>query len=245
MGGHWEGVNQARFVQKYFKQVPPYFLSNVPKTKSSFFRIDKILTKQHIDVIQSLLTIDPSVFTNKLLVNFVVQLGIIDILKAVGIRPTEILSVSLGKILAAYYQETITLEEALSTVLCFQSLITNGVASTNSSNGLQKTNHTNLKRTVSIHYHNSFNFDEKLSKNVLLPRLQKELKANGSHFDARELLNTTLTLEKLPKEGVIFEIGFGNFQEAVNSIKSDFLEIVNLPIDDIDGLVTFFDTLGR
>lgn len=83
---------------------------------------------------------------------------------------------------------------------------------------------------------------------VLVLQLQKELDKQFPHkpFDAKSLLNTRLSsLGQLPKEGIIFEFGFGRFQQVSNGLISDFLHVIHFASNGHDGFVSFLEGLGR
>lgn len=94
--------------------------ANATNQSTPFFSsINQLLSKKAVDVIKSLTTDDP---LYKSLVNFMVQLAVIDVLKVLGVEFSKILAVSFGEILAAYYKSTITLNEAVSLALTLEKL---------------------------------------------------------------------------------------------------------------------------
>lgn len=59
-----------------------------------------------------------SELADNFLISFVVQIGVIDILKLLGLRVSKTVSVSFGQILADYLQAKISLEDALTVAYC-------------------------------------------------------------------------------------------------------------------------------
>ncbi|RZC40858.1 Ketoacyl-synt C, ketoacyl-synt, and/or PS-DH domain containing protein, partial [Asbolus verrucosus] len=93
-----------RLLGNHFLHYPPF--------KATISRINTLLSHKNINIIDIIL--DKQTDTeNALLGALAVQIGIVDVLKTLELNPAAVHGDGLGKLITAYYYETITLEEAM------------------------------------------------------------------------------------------------------------------------------------
>lgn len=80
------------------------------------FRIHRILTLKGVNITDILIKTDPSVFSkqcNVLVGITAIQIGLVELLKSIDVKPSGIVAYSIGNLACGYYDGCLTLEQAI------------------------------------------------------------------------------------------------------------------------------------
>lgn len=82
-------------------------------TQIYFFRIQKVLSGKKVNILDVLLKKSSNKGIGHILGSVAVQIGLIDVLNLLEIKPTNKLTYSFGELLSAYYDGSVSLKETI------------------------------------------------------------------------------------------------------------------------------------
>ncbi|XP_018577082.1 fatty acid synthase-like isoform X2 [Anoplophora glabripennis] len=88
-------------------------LMTLPIFSESIKRIQQQLSNNGTDIFETLLKKVPKKYIDPVIGNIVVQIGIIDVLKLLDMKPKDSIGFKFGILLSAYYKEILTLDETI------------------------------------------------------------------------------------------------------------------------------------
>ncbi|XP_051174620.1 fatty acid synthase-like [Leptopilina boulardi] len=107
MGSQWAGMGEA--------------LLQLPVFKEAIKKCDRVLKTRGIDIVRIITAKDPKIFDN-IVNSFVgiaaIQIGLVDILKSIGLKPDFLIGHSVGELGCAYADGCFTAEQMVLSALC-------------------------------------------------------------------------------------------------------------------------------